>query len=77
MNNLSYSLSIIDHEVKVISCKNVLGKIPDYHINYSDHEGVYSEFEIRPNFHKGSLIKTHYFQYKLCFFRHFVLFYFR
>jgi hypothetical protein len=45
----------LEHDVKVINCKNVLGKIPDYNINYSDHEGVYSEFEIKPNLHSGKV----------------------
>jgi hypothetical protein len=42
-----------EYDVKVVEYKNVLGKIPDNHLNYSDHEGVYSEFEIRKHNCKG------------------------
>ncbi len=53
-----------EYDVKVVEYKNVLGKIPDNHLNYSDHEGVYSEFEIRKHNCKGIWIFTFFDFYK-------------
>ena len=46
---VNYSIFTIyqDVDVKCLSCKNCFGRIEGKNLNYSDHEGVQAEFEIK------------------------------
>jgi hypothetical protein len=37
----------LEIDVKCVSCKTCFGKIEALNLNYSDHEGVCAEFELK------------------------------
>ena len=41
-------------DVKCVDYRNCLGRIPNVNLNYSDHEGVYGEFQIKKS-HPGNM----------------------
>jgi hypothetical protein len=41
-------------DVKCVEYRNCLGRIPNVNLNYSDHEGVYGEFQIK-EMHPGNI----------------------